>query len=92
MAQDTETTRVVFRVEDDGKTVTAVFPFERTGTARIYYGCYSHVGQHSDCVKSWVLGNTRPATVDEYADLKAELEAEPFGYRLEVLPSWPRGA
>lgn len=81
-------TVVCFRTAEDG-TVTAVFPFERD---RQYYGCYAHVGQHGSCSREWALGDNRPATRDEYADLKRELEAAPFEYQLDVRQTWPRGA
>lgn len=84
MAQDTETTRVLFRVER-GRTreVTAVFPDLAQGWGTDVM-CYAHVGQHGSCSMEWLRG-TRPAKPEEYADLKAELEAEPYGYNLVVL-------
>ena len=45
--------------------------------------CYAHVGQHGACGLAWYY-NTRSATPEEYADLKAELESPPYGYRLKV--------
>jgi hypothetical protein len=47
--------------------------------------CYAHVGQHGACSFAWFHGRThRPASPAEYADLKAELESAPYGYRLRV--------
>lgn len=80
--QDTEETPVLFRKEKDGDT-TAVFPCE----PHDYYGklmtCYAHIGQHSGCSFEWYR-STKPALPEEYADLKAELEGAPYGYKLKV--------
>lgn len=68
---------------DEGITdVFAVFPeiIEKPG----YYACYSHVGQHSTASFEYVA-EAEPATPEQYADLKKELERE-FGYDLEILP------
>ena len=85
--QDTEFTPVLFRVarapKRDSADVTAVFPCEpadMTGTAM---SCYAHIGQHGSCGYGW-YATTRPATPAEYADLLAELESAPYGYRLKV--------
>ena len=45
--------------------------------------CYARVGQHGACCFAWYR-TTRPATEAEYADLKVELEGDPYGYRLKV--------
>lgn len=65
---------VIFRAERAGDfkgEVTAVFP---TIPADYHGGilCYSHVGQHGGCSDAWHR-STRPATVEEYAPLLAEL-------------------
>ena len=85
--QDTEFTPVLFRVsrapKRNGADVIAVFPCEptdRTGTAM---SCYAPIGQHGSCGYGW-YATTRPATPAEYADLLAELESAPYGYRLKV--------
>lgn len=84
-------TPVLFRVDKSGEFkgyVTAVFPREvnRNGT----FLCYSHTEQHGICTRGWVLSKTRPATPDEYADLKRELES--IGYTLKVYARMPRCA
>lgn len=85
--QDTEETPVIFRVHRQPKThgsdVVAVFPCEPFSAAGREMVCYAHVGQHGGCDFGWYR-ETRPAFPEEYADLKAELEAAPYGYRLKV--------
>lgn len=80
-AADEAETLVMFRV-DDGGEVTAVFPFEAGSPGHM--SCYAHIGQHSSCDLGWVL-ETRAATAEEYAKLKAELEGKPFEYKFEVI-------
>jgi hypothetical protein len=82
--QDTEETRVLFRVSDG--EVVAVFPDIWSG---VLVACYAHVGQHGACSREWYY-STRPAKPEEYADLMAELEGAPYGYRLKVLRRWSR--
>lgn len=85
--QDTEITPVLFRVSrapvKNGPEVTAVFPCEVHSTQDYTMGCYAHVGQHGGCDYGWYQ-TTRPAKPSEYADLKAELESAPYGYRFKV--------
>ncbi|MGH6631516.1 MAG: hypothetical protein ACREB3_17440, partial [Burkholderiales bacterium] len=85
--QDSEITPVLFRVHRSptkfGRDVTAVFPCEPADTIGRTMSCYSHIGQHSACSYAWYI-QTRPAAPEEYADLFAELEAAPYGYRLKV--------
>lgn len=77
-----ETTRVLFRKSRDGE-ITAVFPDQRE-TSHMF-ACYAHVGQHGLCDEAWVRESTGCAKPAEYAALKAELEAEPYGYELVVM-------
>ena len=81
-------TAVLFRVERAGEfkgTVTAVFPDEVTHVASTeLMTCYGHIGQHGSCSRDW-LRTTRPATPEEYASLKSELEAAPYEYCLKVI-------
>lgn len=82
--QDTEETPVVFRIgrRKDGE-VTAVFPCEPAAIDGRTMTCYAHVGQHGGCSHQFVRSSRR-AKPEEYADLKAELESAPYGYRLKV--------
>lgn len=76
---------VLFRAEKRGEfkgQVTAVFPTLPGSPGMLT--CYAHVGQHGSCSKAW-LADTRPATPDEFAALKRELESAPFHYRLKVV-------
>lgn len=79
-------TRVVFRKWSDGQVI-AFFPGDETyrlshGTA---CGSYMHIGQHGEADTA-LMDRLKPATPEEYASLKAELEGEPFGYRFTVEP------
>lgn len=74
-------TPVIFRVEKDG-TILAVFPYESYKN-RPYVLYYAHFGQHGDGVYWGMIRDTKPATPDQYAELKAELEG--LGYNLKVI-------
>lgn len=79
-------TPVIFRIDKYGKDkqVTAVFPYEESTVGKPWLRtCYAHIGQHGACDKAWVYEYTRPATPEEYAPLKKELER--MGYSLQVL-------
>lgn len=87
--QDDEITPCLMRVMHKryGGEVLAVFPAEPwrgehdpTGTV----SCYAHVGQHGECEPWHVIAHSRPATPEEYADLRKELEGPPYGYRLKI--------
>jgi len=86
--KDEHVTPVMFRVarypKKYGDGVTAVFIAEPWDEYGHKLTCYEHVGQHGACDMGWVLKITRPATPEEYADLKAELEGIPYGYNLKV--------
>ena len=78
-------TRVVFRKWKDGGVI-ALFPDiaeDRRG-ARYACSCFEHVGQHEAADPDVVIRATRPATPEEYAPLKRELESAPYFYRLAV--------
>ncbi len=75
-----ETTEVIFRVEKDG-SILAVFPYISYSGCN-YVTCYQHIGQHSEMRWSY-MSDTKPATPERYADLKAELES--IGYNLKVI-------
>ena len=92
-------TPVIFRVPLDARyhgeavaaEVIAVFLCEPGDLDGQTMACYSHGGQHGACSRDWYLLNTRLAMPDEYADLKAELEAGPYFYRLRVYTQVFRG-
>lgn len=83
----TTQTRVVFRKwykKEHGSEVIALFPDDldpRTGLVQ----SYEHVGQHGGASYTAVIGNTKPAMPEEYADLKRELESYPYDYNLKVV-------
>jgi len=82
---------VLFRASTHGE-VTAVFP-EAAASQPWFVGCYSHIGQHSECGREWYL-STRPARPAEYAPLLAELreiyEQGEDSVRLVVRKRWVR--
>lgn len=76
--QHFETANVSFRVSYG--EIVAVFPEDKTYRGNM--ACYSHIGQHSYCNWDWYR-KTKPASPEQYADLKAELEK--IGYVLKVV-------
>lgn len=84
--QDDEETPVIFRKYGPrhGGAVIALFP-ANLGTYDPYTcSSYVHIGQHGSADPSGVIQSTRQATPEEFADLKAELEGAPYGYRLKT--------
>ncbi len=79
-------TPVIFRKYPNsrGGEVVALFPEEPASEDGRTCACYVHVGQHGEADPSHVVAATRPAKPEEYADLKAELEAPPYRYKLRV--------
>jgi hypothetical protein len=74
-------TRVIFRADPTTGEVVALMPdlpFDIDGNCT----AYSHAAQHFAAGLSLAFRNTRPATPDECAELKAELERQ--GYMVEV--------
>jgi hypothetical protein len=81
-----ETTIVIFRkwqTRADGHGVIALFPKLPGGTSGMC-DSFEHTGQHGAADLAGVIRRTRPATPDEYADLKRELESAPYSYVLTV--------
>ena len=76
------TTSVMFRWHK-GEAL-AVFPCEPYDSQGRLYSCYAHMGQHSGCDEGY-MRRSRPATPQEFANLKAELEAKPYEYRLRIV-------
>lgn len=80
---DEPVTKVLFLVNEkdpENSDLFAYFP-EETSHGN-YKTAYSHVGQHTSASPQYAE-ESRPATPEEYADLKAELES--IGYNLDVL-------
>ncbi len=71
-----------------GGDVVAIFPTLPGGQSPSECTSYQHVGQHGACDGRGLVYRTHKATPEEYADLKAELEAGPFYYRLTVYVRW----
>lgn len=80
---ESEVTTVIFRKWPNGDII-ALFPEDPSDNTGKFCSSYEHIGQHGGADASGVIGDTRPAKPAEYADLKAELEAAPYNYRLRV--------
>lgn len=81
--EETQTeTVVVFRKWKDTGDVIALFPEDDAGQGMI--SSFEHVGQHGAADFGGVVSRTVPATEDEYAALKRELESAPYEYQLKV--------
>lgn len=85
MEKDKEITKVIFRWWNVSKDVIALFPEIEDTQYKWGFGCmsYEHIGQHGDADYYGIIQDSRPATPEEYADLKAELES--IGYNLRVV-------
>lgn len=81
-------TLVKFRKWTGGRfdgDITAVFPqlnYNKRLEGNLVKVGYAHIGQHTAVSKDWVKTETEPATPEEYAALKAELEQ--IGYTLKI--------
>lgn len=75
--------KVIFRIYSDGDVI-ALFP--EIASDNLGYNCnsYMHVGQHGGASPMVVVGQTKPATPDEYAVLQDELERA-VGYDLKII-------
>ena len=85
MEKDNYKTEVVFRVDKAGAfkgTVFAMLPHE-CADLQGNVTCYEHVGQHHSANYSGCIAKSRPATPEEYKDLKKEMENQ--GYDLVVI-------
>ena len=79
MKKQKETVQVIFRRFKDGE-ILALFPYESTSGCDLVMS-YQHIGQHSGA-DPLLVHDTNPATPEQYANLKRELEG--IGYSLEV--------
>lgn len=84
---DTNETLVIFRKWVGGEII-ALFPENDEGFGECT--SYEHIGQHAGAHYAGVVASTKPATPEEYADLKRELESYPYGYKLKVRRRWKR--
>lgn len=84
MKTTTNVTQVKFLIEKDSEQdVFAYFPEERVyPNEQKLRTSYAHIGQHSACHEDYA-NDCQPATPEQYADLRAELES--IGYNLEIL-------
>lgn len=98
--QDAAPVRVIFRKfldhkdEDFGDGIIALFP-DLPEYRPDMCQSYMHIGQHGAASLRLIGGEprtTRPATPEEYAALKRELEAAPYSYKLAVILRTPRDA
>ena len=74
--------KVLFRWWKDD--VIAIFPSQRDWPNPTLCGSYQQIGQHGACDSAMILRTSRPATEEEYADLKNELERV-YGYNLKIV-------
>jgi len=78
-------TKVMFLVNEKNPKdpdLFAYFPDENYDNEGRYKTAYSHIGQHSSASPEYAA-ESRPATPEEYAPLKSELEN--IGYNLDVI-------
>lgn len=77
------TTKVIFRKWKTNGDIIALFPEVPADNIGNLCSSYEHIGQHGGADYNLVVFyKTKPATPEEYADLKKELET--LGYCLEV--------
>jgi hypothetical protein len=87
-----EVTAVIFRkFRAQPHEVIALFPYVPGDVHGLMMDSYLHAGQHGQASPN-ITGWTRPAAPAEYADLKRELEAQPYRYVLRVLRRTPPDA
>ena len=82
---DEQVVKVMFLVNEKDPRDPDLFAYfpEEDGDNQGNKTAYSHIGQHSAASPEYAA-ESRPATPEEYQDLKAELENQ-VGYNLEVL-------
>jgi len=88
-------TLTIFRKFKDAKPpyyndMIALFPEIKWDRQGLFCTSYMHMGQHGGADYNIVTcGTTKPATPEEYSDLKTELES--IGYILKIRRKWIRG-
>jgi hypothetical protein len=85
-------TRVIFRVfRAHPREVIALFPDVPGTNAPGTCLSYVHNGQHGAAdLLGLMYSGTRPASPEEYASLKRELERPPYEYKLRVIKRTPK--
>jgi hypothetical protein len=88
------TTLVIFRKwpKSEGGGILALFPYDPGTNDPYTCSCYEHIGQHGSANPGMCIAATKPAKPEEYANLKAELESEPYNYVLVVRRRLPSDA
>ena len=76
-------TKTIFRKFKDNGDIIALFPEYPTDINGRYCDSYMHIGQHGAADYAYLLRWTVPATPEEYAELKRELETH-YDYEIEV--------
>lgn len=91
MTTDEDTTRVIFRDWGGANAgdIVAILIDVPANPGRVV--CFEHVGQHGEGTWAALIGNTKPATPEQYAALKRELESPPYEYKLIVRKRRPGG-
>lgn len=82
MKSEVVRTKVIFRKAKSNGEITAIFPTLPGTSDPCSLLCYVHAGQHGSAFLEWIRKDTKPATPEEYAALKRELEG--IGYMLDV--------
>ena len=86
MKKDKLKTAVMFRKETKDKEfkgeIFALFPYEEF-SPRADCTSYAHIGQHGGADYKFSISASKPATPEEYKDLKTELES--LGYNLQII-------
>ena len=80
-------TLTIFRKFKEGDII-ALFPEIKWDRQGLFCSSYMHIGQHGSADYG-IIRITKPATPEEYSDLKAELES--IGYTLKIRRKWIRG-
>ena len=73
--------KIIFKKDKETNEIVAFMPYDFQ-TWQGEFTCYAHVGQHSYSCYDYYR-ECKPATPEEYKDLKQELES--IGYNVEVI-------
>jgi len=84
--EDLDETLTIFRKFKEGEII-ALFPEIKWDHDGYFCTSYMHLGQHGSAEYA-IISITKPATPEEYSDLKTELES--IGYNLKIRQKWIR--